>query len=494
MRRYSVTVHSFCLEGPWRSLQAAASRLVSMPGAASAARNPERRDESRRRRHECPRHVALFLIPALLLAQRRSPDRSLASASEIPTDQQIVQFQKQATTQPSNLHFQNLLASAYIQKVRESTDFTYLDRASKIVDGVLSSDSGNYEAMRLRSEIEMERHHFAQVAEYSEELTKIAPDDPWNFGTLGDALMEMGQPNRAAKAYAAMLKLRPNQASYNRAAYHRFVTGGAQEAIALMTLAINAGGWAPENTAWCLVELGNMYFKTGQVDSAEKAYSNALALFDGYHTANAGLGRVKAAQGKTAEAIERYKRAQASVPLPDYAAALYALYQRSGKPAEARKQLDLIEVVDRLAQATGEKTNRNLAVIYADQGTHLDHALELVREELKVRQDVYTYDALAWVLLKSKQYTEAQKAAERAIQYGTPEPGFYYHAGMIALAQDRKPDAAKLVARALELNPKFDPIQAPIAAASIRRLSSEPPSSTSVPSPSGGSPSSRPTR
>ena len=407
--------------------------------------------------------IALLLAPALLLAQRRSPDRSLAAGSELSTDQQIAQDQKQATAQPSNLHFQNLLASAYIQKVRESTDFTYLDRASKIVDGVLSADSGNYEAMRLRSEIEMERHHFAQVAEYSGELTKIAPDDPWNFGTLGDSLMELGQPDRAAKAYAAMLKLRPNQASYNRAAYHRFVTGNAQEAIGLMNLAIAAGGWAPENTAWCLVELGNMYFKTGQLDSAEKAYTNALALFDGYHTANAGLGRVKAAQGKTAEAIERYKRAQASVPLPDYAAALYALYLRSGKPAEAGKQLDLIDVVDRLAQANGEKTNRNLAVIYADRGVHLDHALELAREELKVRQDVYTYDALAWVLYKLKQYDEAQKAAERAIQYGTPEPGFYYHAGMIALAQGRKPDAAKLLARALELNPKFDPMQAPIA-------------------------------
>ena len=259
-----------------------------------------------------------------------------------------------------------------------------------------------------------------------------------------------------------------------------------------MTLA-SAGGWAPENTAWCLVELGNMYFKTGQLDSAEKAYTNALALFDGYHTANAGLGRVKAAQGKTAEAIARFKRAQSSVPLPDYAAALYSLYLQSGKPAEAKQQLDLIEVVDKLAQANGEKTNRNLAVIYADQGTHLEHALELVREELKVRQDVYTYDALAWVLYKGRQYDEAQKAAERAIQYGTPEPGFYYHAGMIALAQNRKPDAARLLARALELNPKFDPIQAPIAQASIRRLSSEPPSA-SAPSPSAESPSTRPAR
>jgi tetratricopeptide (TPR) repeat protein len=172
---------------------------------------------------------------------------------------------------------------------------------------------------------------------------------------------------------------------------------------------------------------------------------------------------VQAAQGKTTEAIAHYKRAQASVPLPDYAAALYALYLQSGKPEEAEKQLALIDVVDRLARATGEKTNRNLALIYADRGDHLDRALELIHEELKVRQDVYTYDALAWALYKNKQYSEAQRATERAIKMDTPEPAFYYHAGMIALALGRKPDAVKLFQRALRLNPNFDPIQASIA-------------------------------
>ena len=321
--------------------------------------------------------------------------------------------------------------------------------------------------MRLRSEIEMERHHFAQVREYSEELTKIAPDDTWNWGTLGDSLMELGEYDQAGKAYQKMAALNPNQASYNRLAYHRFVTGNAREAIALMTMAVEAPGRAPENTAWCLVEFGNIYFKTGQLDSARQAYTQALSLFDGYHSAHAGLGRVQAALGNTNEAIAHYKRAQASVPLPDYAAALYALYLQSGKSAEAKKQSALIDVVDRLAQATGEKTNRNLALIYADRGEHVDRALDLIHEELKVRQDVYTYDALAWMLYKNKQYSEAQQAAERALKLNTPEPSFYYHAGMIALALGRKTDAARMLHRALELNPKFDPVQAPIAQKSL---------------------------
>jgi len=415
--------------------------------------------------------TVLFLLPSLVLAQRQSPERSLMDrAVQMSTNQQIALYQKQVAAKPSNLHFQNLLASAFIQKVRESTDFTYLDRASKIIENVLASDGGNYEAMRLRSEIEMERHGFAQVAEYSEELTKIAPEDPWNWGTLGDARMELGQYEAASKAYEKMLALRPNQASYNRVAYHRFVTGAAKEAIGLMNLAVNAGGWAPENTAWCLVELGNMYFKTGQIESAEQAYSAALNLFVGYHSANRGLGRVKAAQGKLPEAIGRFKLAQASVPLPDYAAALHALYLQTGKPEEAKKQIELIDIVDRLAQASGEKTNRNLAMIYADQGRRLDRALELIEAELKVRQDVYTYDALAWVLYKSKRYEEAQLAMDRALKTGTREPGFYYHAGMIAAALEWKPDAMKLLERALALNRKFDISQAPIAARALADL------------------------
>jgi tetratricopeptide (TPR) repeat protein len=275
--------------------------------------------------------------------------------------------------------------------------------------------------------------------------------------------MELGEYDLAGKAYQKMVSINPNQASYNRLAYYRFVTGDAKEAIRLMTLAAGAGSWAPENTSWCLVELGNMYFKTGQLESASQAYSNALALFESFHTAHAGMGRVAAAQGKNAEALAQYKRAQASVPLPDYAAALYSLYLQSGKPAEAKKQDELIAVVDKLAQATGEKTNRSLALIYADRGEHLDRALGLIQEELKVRRDVYTYDMLAWVLFKLKRYEDAQQAMDRALKMNTPEPGFYYHAGMIALALGRKADAGRLLQRALDLNPKFDPVQAPIA-------------------------------
>jgi len=197
-----------------------------------------------------------------------------------------------------------------------------------------------------------------------------------------------------------------------------------------------------------------------------------MKTFVGYYPAYAGLGRVQSAQGKLREAIESYQRAQSAVPMPEYAEALSNLYERTSRKAEARRQLDLIEVVDKMARANNEKTNRNLALVFADQDRNLARALELAQAETGVRGDVYTYDALAWALYKNGRPEEAQRAVAKALQFGTQEPAFYYHAGLIAAALDKKAKAAKYLERALALNPHFDVRQAEIAENTLRSLQS----------------------
>lgn len=359
-------------------------------------------------------------------------DRALADqAARLKTDDRISLYNGLVQAKPENPHYQVLLAGGYIQKMRETTDFSYIDRAAKLLESVLASDRGNYEALRLRTEIELERHNFKQAVEYSKQLTQTGPQDSWNWGTLGDAYIELGEYEQAADAYQKMIKLRPDLSSYNRAAHYRFLTNDMNGAIEIMKRAIDSGSTAPENTAWCWVELGSYFFKTNRLSEAESAYANALRTFPNYHPAYAGLGKARAAQGKTEEAIESYTRAQAIVPLPDYAAALYDLYWKAGRKNEATKQMALIDTIDVLSKANGEKTNRNLALIYADHDRKLNRALELATAELESRQDVYTYDALAWALYKNGLYEEAGKASEKAMRLSTSEPMFQMHATKI---------------------------------------------------------------
>jgi len=362
-------------------------------------------------------------------------------AARLKTDDRIAMYGTLIQSKRENLHYQNLLAGSYIQKMRETTDFSYLDRAAQIVGNVISADSQNYEALRLRSEVELERHHFKLVAEYSRQLMKTSANDPWNWGTLGDALVEMGDYDGAAEAYQKMVSLRPDLASYNRAAWFRFLSGDMPGAIDIMGRAINAGSPSSENTAWCLVELGHLYLKNGQADEAEKAYAAAVKVFPGYHPGYAGMGRAQAAKGEYKAAIASYERAQASTPMPDYAAALYDLYTIQKDPKGAQRQLDMIEVIDKINKNNGEVTNRNVALIFADHDWHVDRALELATAELDVRKDIYSYDALAWALYKNKKFADADVATTNALKMGTPEPAFYYHAEQIARANGKTKEA-----------------------------------------------------
>jgi tetratricopeptide (TPR) repeat protein len=365
-------------------------------------------------------------------------DRSLADqVSSMNTDDRIAMYSLMAKTKPDDQHFQVLLAGAYVQKTRETTDYSYLDRATAILNDIVSEDRANYEAQRLLIETQLERHLFAKAAESSLWLIKVNPADPWTWGTLGDAYIEIGDYDKAADAYQKMVSLRPDLASYNRAAHYRFLVGDVNGAIEIMKKAIEAGSGSAENVAWCMVDLGNIFYKTGQLPQAKQAFTASLQAFKNYYPGYAGLAKVQADSGEPALAIDNYKRAQAIAPLPDYAAALYDLYKKTGQDAEAAKQVGLLEMLDKVSRATGETANRNLVFAFADRDMKLDRALALAKGELEFRKDIYSYDALAWALYKNHQYAEAQQYMEKALKLKTPEPTFRVHAEAISKALQR---------------------------------------------------------
>jgi tetratricopeptide (TPR) repeat protein len=402
--------------------------------------------------------LLIAFLPCLLFGQITK-----FNGKPVTVDDKIALYEQWVKADPSNASNQNLLAAAYIQKTRETTDFAYLERASKLVDRNLAANQRDYEALRLRNLIELNRHHFAAVVDYARELTRSAPTDPQNWGSLGDALVEMGEYDEGRSAFEKMLALRTNLFSLNRMGYYKFLTGDIEGGIAMMKKAVDAGARYPENQAWCLVELGHMYFKTGHLNEAFEAYAQAAKVFPASHAAYAGLGSVEAARSQWKDAIASYRKAQAITPMVQYAGALFSLYERTGEKAEARKQADLLDLVAKLEEAANQKANRTLSLIYANQNRNLAKSLELAQADLEVRHDVHTWDALAWALYKNKRYDEARKAAAEAIKLNTPEPGFYYHAGMIALAAGHRDEGKTLLAKALALNVDFDAGQSEIA-------------------------------
>jgi tetratricopeptide (TPR) repeat protein len=383
-----------------------------------------------------------------------------AAASEQPshetTDQRIRSVESHLRLFPKDRKLCNELIILYLQKVRETADPRYLDLASKLVETTLGDDVGNLDAFRLENEIDLQRHDFKAVSERSSTLLRYNRSDPAIWGNFGDASMELGEYEHARDAYTRMFALRPNLTSYNRLAWWYFVNGDLNSAIVFMRQAIDAGSATTENVAWCWAELGDIYFKAGSFEHARTAYETALKLFPSLHRAWAGSAKIQAAKGDFSAAINSYKRAQSIVPMVEYSGALEDLYTFAGSLKQAEDQKDMTAAMIRIGRERGEKTNRNLAILLADHNRDLDLALALARAEIQDRPDVYTWDALSWVLFKSGNLAEAVEASRRALRLSTPEPMFYYHASVIAGAAEDEVHKQQCEKRLAALNPHFD--------------------------------------
>ena len=53
------------------------------------------------------------------------------------------------------------------RKTRETNNGSWLERATSLIDRVLTKSADNYEALRLRIEVAMSHHRFPRVIEYA---------------------------------------------------------------------------------------------------------------------------------------------------------------------------------------------------------------------------------------------------------------------------------------------------------------------------------------
>ena len=257
-----------------------------------------------------------------------------------------------------------------------------------------------------------------------------------------------------------MVALKPSLASYARVSYARELLGRRAAAIDAMELALDAAGGRAEPTAWTHVELAKLHFGQGDV-AAARAYRAALAAFPGYVTALDGLARVEAARGRTERAIALARRAVDTVPLPQLVGTLGDLL---AAPADRRgaRQIALVGAIERLQRANGVRTDLETALFDVDHGLRLADALVRARRAHRERPSIEGDDVLAGRSCATALRGGAA-ASQRALRLGTQDASKYFHRGMAERCLGRPAAARSWFRRALELNPHFSPLWAPVA-------------------------------
>jgi tetratricopeptide (TPR) repeat protein len=359
------------------------------------------------------------------------------------------------------------LGATYFQRARETGDVSDYQLAEQSIArslDIVSADFSADAALGTMAEVCMGEHRFADALTYAQKALSLGTGDLSPFAIIGDAYADMGEYGKARTAYGRLtppemtLSPRAAYARDSRLSYLKFIAGDTAGAIGLMKTAVTEGVEAQlpsENLAWLYYELGEYFTQLGDSASADLAYVAALNTHPGDYRALAALGKLRANNGRDAEAIVLYQKAIAVVPMPIFIAELGDLYAKSENQEDAQKQFALVEYIGLLGHINQVLHNRDLALFYADHDLKLTEALDFAQKELEVRHDVYTWDTLAWALYKNGKLTEAAKASKKAMQFGTQDSLLLFHAGMIAEALGQQEEARNELKQALQINPHF---------------------------------------
>jgi tetratricopeptide (TPR) repeat protein len=378
---------------------------------------------------------------------------ALASTTEnAAVDKRIADLSKIARADSRKLETWLLLGRAWVWKARETSDPGYYLNANACADLALGLSPGNGLALDLRSLVLLNDHKFAEARDLAEQTLRSDPTDPMAWGNLSDALLELGDLDRAERAAQSMMDLKPDLPAYSRASYFQWIGGDLRGAVESARLAIDAAGDRDnaEPRAWMLVQAAMLFWHAGDYEGADAGFEQALAVVRDYPPALVGRGRIAMARGDASRAADFFQRAHERSPLVETAWLLGDALEAKGDANGA------LEAFARAERDGKRSDRRTLSLMYSTRGTHPDEALRLAEEERRTRGDVYTEDALAWALYRKERFDDAKAAIDRARRRNTNDARLLFHQGAIYMATGARAKGRELVARALEQNPKFD--------------------------------------
>ncbi len=427
-------------------------------------------------------------VPTLAQTGGTAAEKIGRGAQLRQADLRIKLWQSEVARDPVNNLSYDRLAAAYTQKARETGDISYFQLAEGSLAASLKLEATHADAAPAYTQlaaVHLAEHRFREAGEDAERAIALMPNDLAAYPCAGDAQLEQGNYEAAARFYDRIRK--PSTGSEPGGLDHPgieflaashgagldWIRGDVAKATVDLEQAIGfarAMHLPAENIAWTEFMLGEQFFQAGDLAAAERSEAASLEDFPRYHRALAAMGQIRAAQGRYPEAIAFYKDAIAIIPLPLYLAALGDVYTASGDTASAEKQYRTVEFIGRLNEINKQVYNRELALFYADHDRNLPEALVLARKELEVRHDVYTSDALAWALLKNGQAAQGKVEMERALRLGTVDAMLEFHAGMIDAALGDDANAKNHLERALAINPGFHVLFVPIARKTLTAL------------------------
>src|SRR5438105_3446851 len=219
--------------------------------------------------------------------------------------QRITEMEDRIRREPRDIGAAVLLADALLRQARATADGRPANRAGEVLKTVLEEMPAQYDALRMLGAIELSQHRFREALEAARRARDLRPEDAWNYGVMGDALIELGEYDKAFEAFDAMVTMRPSAAAYARVAYARELRGNPAGALQAMQMAQQAtpvqdpdaqAVAATRDDIFTRDALAWAYYKVGRIDDAFAASERALRTGTRDERVRSHAARIRAAR------------------------------------------------------------------------------------------------------------------------------------------------------------------------------------------------------
>jgi tetratricopeptide (TPR) repeat protein len=333
----------------------------------------------------------------------------------------------------------------YAKKARTTFDPGFYKLAEQCAICLESKSPASPEALFLRGYALQNLHRFKEAELIARQLTSQR-GQPFDFGLLGDVLVDLGRLDEAMVAYQKMMDLKPDAHAYTRAAHLCWMTGNVIGAIELLEVAAMATSpHDSETAAWIWTKLGQLHFQNTAMEEARRACTMALQFQKDYPPALLLQGRMLLAEGLIADAAESLRLAARLNPLPEYEWTLAEALRAACSVKEAE------QIESRVRSRGMGDDPRTVALLLATRGEQPERALQLAQAELQQREDVFSHDALAWAFAANGQFDQAHRHMAKAMAHGTEDGRLFFHAAVIASRSGDTDEAQQWLTKADKL-------------------------------------------
>ncbi|HKU42439.1 MAG TPA: tetratricopeptide repeat protein, partial [Polyangiales bacterium] len=237
-------------------------------------------------------------------------------AGDHPLDVQIRRLQQRIPRSRVQAEELDRLGWSFVARAREQNDPGSYNLVLQCALAIEAIEPNSHAALLLRGHALQSLHHFVEAEQVARRLV-AERGLAFDFGLLGDVLVDRGSLDEAVASYQRMMDMRPDTHAYSRAAHVRYLKGDLPGALAAMQVAARSASVRNgESFAWTWAKLAGYQLQSGDAEAAQSSVQRALEVSpDSFHALRAQAS-IWLARGDPERAIPPLRRAAEHSPHP----------------------------------------------------------------------------------------------------------------------------------------------------------------------------------